>query len=79
MNKGKVFEGKVMSSKTPKTVIVAVGSSHRHPLYKKAVRRIRRFAAHNESFELIEGDKVKIRETKPVSRTKHFIVFEKVT
>jgi len=78
MNKGKVFEGMVVSSKTPKTVIVAVQSSYRHPLYKKAVRRTRRFAAHNESFELVMGDKVKMRETKPVSRTKHFIVFEKV-
>ena len=68
----------VVSSKTPKTVIVAVQSSYRHPLYKKAVRRTRRFAAHNESFELVMGDKVKMRETKPVSRTKHFIVFEKV-
>ncbi len=76
---GRVIEGVVKSVKTPKTVIVAVQSSFRHPLYKKAVRRTRRFAAHNESFELAVGDTVRMRETKPISRTKHFIVFEKVS
>lgn len=79
MNKGKIFEGVVVSSKTPQTVIVAVQTSFRHPLYKKAVRRTKRFAAHNKEFALAAGDKVKMREIKPISRTKHFIVFEKIT
>ena len=69
--------GKVVSVKTAKTVIVAVVHQHRHPLYKKAVNRTRRFAVHNESLELKEGDKVHIVQTKPISRTKHFMVVAK--
>lgn len=76
--KGKIFTGVVVSAKTPKTVIVAIVSMHRHPLYKKAVRKTRRFAAHNESLALAIGDNVRIQETKPISKTKHFIVLEKV-
>ncbi len=76
---GRVLEGEVVSAKTPKTVIVAVGISFRHPLYKKAVRRTRRFAADTGSMELTVGDHVRMRETKPISRTKHFVVFEKVS
>lgn len=78
ITKGKIFGGVVVSAKTPKTVIVAVISSHRHPLYKKAVRTTRRFAAHNETLALIIGDKVRIKETKPISKTKHFMVLDKV-
>lgn len=76
---GKLLAGVVMSVKTPKTVIVAIESFHRHPLYKKAVRRTNRMAVHNESTELNVGDFVQIRETKPISRTKHFIVVGKIT
>jgi small subunit ribosomal protein S17 len=76
--KGKIFTGEVVSAKTPKTVIVAIISMHRHPLYKKAVRKTRRFAVHNESLTLAVGDTVRIQETKPISKTKHFIVLEKV-
>lgn len=79
MNKKKVFSGVVVSTGTPKTIIVAVSSVRRHPLYKKAIKRTRRFAAHNESLELTIGDKVEIEETKPISRTKHFIVTKKVS
>lgn len=79
MNKGKILDGVIVSAKTAKTVIVTVQSSHRHPLYKKAVRRIRRFAAHNENLELVAGDKVTIQEVNPISRTKHFIVVKKIS
>ena len=76
--KGQVMEGKVVSSKTPMTVIVAVVTTHRHPLYKKAVKKTKHFAVHNVDFTLVVGDKVKVRETKPISKTKHFIVVEKL-
>jgi small subunit ribosomal protein S17 len=76
---GKIFTGEVVSTRLTKTVIVAVSSTYRHPLYRKAVRTTRRFSAHNESLELSVGDKVRIRETKPISKTKHFIVIEKIT
>ena len=73
----KEFVGKVASVKTQKTVIVEVIQFHRHPLYQKAVKRTRRFPAHVEGIELAVGDSVRITETKPVSKTKHFIVKEK--
>ena len=75
----KTLIGKVVATSTPKTVVVLVSSVHRHPLYKKAVRRTKRFAVHNESLELKTGDAVKIGETKPQSRRKHFVVLEKVS
>jgi small subunit ribosomal protein S17 len=76
--KGKIVEGKVASVGNIKTVIVEVISSYRHPLYKKAVRTTKRFAVHNESLELKVGDKVRIQESKPISKTKHYIVVEKL-
>ena len=77
--KGKIFVGKVVTVGRPKTVIVSVTSSFRHPLYKKAVKRTHRFAVHNESYQLSVGDTVKIAESRPISRTKHFKVVERLT
>ncbi|HUD20410.1 MAG TPA: 30S ribosomal protein S17 [Patescibacteria group bacterium] len=76
---GKIFTGEVVSVKTIKTVVVAVISTYRHPLYKKLVRKTKRFMAHNESLTLAVGDTVRIGETKPISRSKHFIVLNKVS
>lgn len=78
MKKAKTLTGIIVSQATPKTVIVAVESFKRHPLYKKAVRRTKRFAAHNESLTLAVGDTIRMAETRPLSRTKHFIVTEKI-
>lgn len=69
--------GKVTSIGMQKTVTVVVEHEFRHPLYKKAVRRHRKFAVHNEIAGISVGDKVKIRETKPMSRRKHYIVVAK--
>ena len=77
-NKGKIFTGTVVSAKTPQTVIVMVASTRLHPLYKKLMRRTKRLAVHNPTLTLAEGDTVRIQETKPLSKTKHFIVLEKV-
>lgn len=60
------------------TVIVEVVRSHAHALYKKILRRRARFAAHNTLESLVVGDVVKIIETAPISKTKHFTVTEKV-
>jgi small subunit ribosomal protein S17 len=76
--KGKTLTGVVVSAKTPMTAIIAVVSSFRHPLYKKAVKKTKHFAAHNTTLELVVGDKVMIRETRPITRTKHFVVVEKL-
>ena len=70
--------GVVLSTKTPKTVIVAVVSTYRHPLYKKVARKTKYFAAYNESMTLSVGDKVIIGETRPITKTKHFKVLEKL-
>jgi len=66
--------GIVTSIGMQKTITVEVEHIFRHPLYKKAVKRHRKFAVHNETPGIAVGDKVQIRETKPVSRRKHFIV-----
>ncbi len=72
----KVREGTVVSDKMQKTVVVAVESHFRHPLYKKRVRRIRRFMAHDEAEEARLGDRVRIVESRPISRRKRWRVVE---
>lgn len=77
-NEQKGFIGTVVSTSRAKTVTVAVIHTRRDPLYKKQVRRTRRYAAHNESMTLTVGDTVRIVSTRPVSKTKHFVVKEGV-
>ena len=72
----KVREGVVVSDKTEKTVVVAVQANRRHRLYKKIIRRVRRFMAHDEAAVANLGDRVRIVEGKPVSRRKHWRVVE---
>ncbi len=79
MKKPKEFTGKIVSTKMKNTVVVEVERLTRHPLYRKAVRRTRHFVAHNETIAVEVGDLVKIAETKPISKTKHFIVLNKMT
>lgn len=67
------MQGKVVSKKTEKTVIVQIESLGKHPMYKKRVKKTARFAAHNE-LEVKEGDFVEIKESKPFSKTKKFLV-----
>lgn len=74
---GKTFTGVVVSTKMNKTIIVEVTWRWRHPLYKKAIRKTKRFAAHNERSDIAVGDHVTIRETKQMSKTKHFRVVTK--
>lgn len=74
----KTLEGKVVSAKNPKTVIVSVTHLVQHPLYQKKMKRMHRFAVHVETLTLAVGDRVRIAETKPISKTKHFIVTEKI-
>lgn len=67
------MQGKVVSTKMDKTVLVEVERLIIHPMYKKRVRKTERFAAHNE-LEVKDGDFVEISETRPYSKTKRFIV-----
>jgi small subunit ribosomal protein S17 len=74
----KVIQGTVTSAKTPQTVIVTVTRKWQHPLYKKYVKRTKKYACHVEGMEINEGDKVTIQECRPMSRTKRFKVTAKV-
>jgi small subunit ribosomal protein S17 len=72
----KVREGTVVSDKMQKTLLVAVEEHYRHPLYKKRVRRQRRFMAHDEREEGKLGDRVRILEAAPISRRKRWLLVE---
>lgn len=74
----KVRVGRVISDKMQKTVIVAVASQYTHPLYKKILRRIRKYKAHNEGLAKA-GDMVRIIETRPLSKEKRWRVAEVIT
>jgi small subunit ribosomal protein S17 len=71
------MQGRVVSDKMQKTVIVEIESTHTHPLYSKVVRRASRFKAHNVEPTVAKlGDLVKITEARPTSREKHWRVSE---
>jgi small subunit ribosomal protein S17 len=71
--------GVVTSDKQNKTVTVEVERRFTHPLFKKTVRRTKKYHAHDENNECKVGDRVWIEETKPMSRTKTWIVKENET
>jgi small subunit ribosomal protein S17 len=66
----KTKTGRVVSDKMEKTIVVAVENLVEHPLYRKRVRRTRKFHAHDENEEAHIGDVVRIAETRPISKTK---------
>ncbi|MDA0265861.1 MAG: 30S ribosomal protein S17 [Cyanobacteria bacterium] len=66
--------GLVVSDKMQKTVVVAVESRVTHPKYGKIVVRTKRYKAHDEEDACRDGDRVRIRETRPLSRTKRWVV-----
>ncbi|NLD46902.1 MAG: 30S ribosomal protein S17 [Clostridiaceae bacterium] len=68
--------GKVTSDKMEKTVVVSIEGSVQHPLYKKFVKRTYKLKAHDESNECKIGDKVKVMETRPLSKDKRWRVVE---
>jgi len=64
--------GKVVSDKMDKTIVVLVEDRVTHPLYKKIVRVSKKYKAHDEQNECREGDKVRIMETRPLSKDKRW-------
>ena len=72
--KRKTRVGRVVSDKMEKTVVIAVGSTKVHPLYKKLLRRTTKFMAHDEKGEARMGDVVRIVESRPISKMKHWRV-----
>jgi len=74
--KRKVREGVVVSDKMNKTVVVAVETRKVHPLYKKPIRVTKKYKAHDENNACKIGDKVRIVETRPLSKEKRWRVME---
>ncbi len=77
--KRKTRLGFVVSDKMNKTVVVAVETPKRHPLYKKTVRRVVKYKAHDEENKCQKGDKVRIIETRPLSGDKRWRIAEIVS
>jgi small subunit ribosomal protein S17 len=75
-SKHKFRLGQVVSDKMDKTVVVAVETPKRHPLYKKTIKRVVKYKAHDEKNKCRTGDKVIIVETRPLSREKRWRVSE---
>lgn len=70
--------GEVISNKMTKTIVVRVERRFRHPQFKKVVTRYRKFYAHDEKSEAKIGDRVRIEETRPLSKTKTWRLVEVV-
>jgi small subunit ribosomal protein S17 len=66
----RTLQGVVVSDKMDKTVTVQVERRFKHPLYKKFIKRTKKYAAHDENNACKVGDQVQIRETRPISRRK---------
>ncbi|MDD4507572.1 MAG: 30S ribosomal protein S17 [Eubacteriaceae bacterium] len=75
-NERKTRIGRVVSDKMDKTIVVAVESFIKHPLYNKRVKNTVKFKAHDEKNECQIGDKVKIMETRPLSKHKRWRLVE---
>lgn len=72
----RILQGTVESAKCDKTISVKVERRFRHPIYQKTVKRSHKYAAHDPEGKYKEGDKVRIIECRPISKTKTWIVLE---
>ena len=70
----RVLQGEVVSNKSNKTVVVKVERTYKHPLYKKYIKKDKKYSAHDENNKYKIGDFVQIRECAPKSKTKTFEV-----
>jgi small subunit ribosomal protein S17 len=66
--------GRVLSDKMDKTIVVAIDRAMPHRLYLKRVKKLKKIAAHDEKNECKIGDKVRIRECRPIAKTKSWIL-----
>ena len=71
----RVLSGKVVSSKNNKSIVVEVTSRVKHKLYKKIIKKVKRYHAHDEANVYKIGDNVTIQETKPISKMKSWITY----
>jgi len=75
-NVRKTEAGKVVSNKMDKTIVVAIEDSVKHPLYKKIMKRTVKLKAHDENNECSIGDRVRVMETRPISKDKRWRLVE---
>lgn len=75
----KELTGTVVSTKMAKTAVVSVVRKVRHPLYLKTIRKTKRYKAHVDQVSVANGDMVVIREVRPISKDKHFMVVANMT
>lgn len=72
--RGRTLQGVVTKAKMDKTVVVAVDRRVAHPLYEKIITRTTKLHVHDENGQCKEGDKVLIQETRPISKTKSWVL-----
>ena len=70
----RILQGVVVSAKQDKTVVVSVERQVMHPVYKKIVKKSKKFAAHDENNQYKVGDRVSIEECRPISKNKSWTV-----
>ena len=75
-NRRKVREGIVASTKMDKTIVVAVTDRVRHPLYQKTLQRTKKLYVHDEQNDAKAGDRVRVQETRPLSKQKRWRLVE---
>ena len=75
-NMRKTTVGRVVSDKRDKTIVLTIEDSVKHPLYKKVIKRTVRLKAHDENNECRVGDRVRVMETRPLSKDKRWRVVE---
>ena len=72
----RILKGKVIRNKSEKTIIVDVESTYMHKKYKKYLKKNKKYAVHDENNVSKIGDKVQIIESRPISKTKRFVLFD---
>ncbi len=74
----KLQSGIVVSNKMDKSIVVKIERKIKHPLYKKTIKRSKKYIAHDEQNECEIGDSVQIAECRPLSRRKHYRLFKRI-
>ena len=69
----KILQGTVVSNKQDKTITVLVERKFKHPVLKKVIRRSKKYSDHDPENKYVNGDKVKIMESKPISKSKRWV------
>ncbi len=75
----RTVQGRVVSNKMDKTITIAVERKVKHPIYGKFIKRTTKLHAHDETNQCNEGDVVTIRECRPLSKSKNWMLVEVVT